>query len=181
METYQEKSDDPSDHYGGISRGAMNEIKDCIDALLAAVQNSEEYQEFEKYRDLLKENPELMDRVNAFRGNNLSAKSQIDTDYSCFVENKIQGILEKIDGCGKTKVAVLCDTSKNNFDSDNYSKISFVNGVNSGINEASQNIIGVVIAAEGADDPIVKYKIVKTVVTLLAVDSSCVQVFTYIS
>lgn len=117
----------------------------------------------------------------AFRGNNLSAKSQIDTDYSCFVENKIQGILEKIDGCGKTKVAVLCDTSKNNFDSDNYSKISFVNGVNSGINEASQNIIGVVIAAEGADDPIVKYKIVKTVVTLLAVDSSCVQVFTYIS
>lgn len=117
----------------------------------------------------------------AFRGNNTSAKSQIDTDYSCFVENKIQGILEKIDGCGKTKVAVLCDTSKNNFDSDNYSKISFVNGVNSGINEASQNIIGVVIAAEGADDPIVKYKIVKTVVTLLAVDSSCVQVFTYIS
>lgn len=117
----------------------------------------------------------------AFRGNNSSAKSQIDTDYSCFVENKIQGILEKIDGCGKTKVAVLCDTSKNNSDSDNYSKISFVNGVNSGINEASQNIIGVVIAAEGADDPIVKYKIVKTVVTLLAVDSSCVQVFTYIS
>lgn len=117
----------------------------------------------------------------AFRGTNSSAKSQIDTDYSCFVENKIQGILEKIDGCGKTKVAVLCDTSKNNFDSDNYSKISFVNGVNSGINEASQNIIGVVIAAEGADDPIVKYKIVKTVVTLLAVDSSCVQVFTYIS
>ncbi len=117
----------------------------------------------------------------AFRGNNSSAKTQIDTNYSCFVENKIQGILEKIDGCGKTKVAVLCDTSKSNFDSDNYSKISFVNGVNSGINEASQNIIGVVIAAEGADDPIVKYKIVKTVVTLLAVDSSCVQVFTYIS
>lgn len=57
METYQEKSDDPSNHYGGISRGAMNEIKDCIDALLAAVQNSEEYQEFEKYRDPL---------VNAF-------------------------------------------------------------------------------------------------------------------
>ena len=50
----------------------MNEIKDCIDALLAAVQNSEEYQEFEKYRDLLKENPELMDRVNTFRGNNFS-------------------------------------------------------------------------------------------------------------
>lgn len=117
----------------------------------------------------------------AFGGNNSSKKSQSDTDYSCFVENKLEGILEKIDGCGKTKVAVLCDTSNNNIDSDNSSKISFVNGVNSGINQASQNIIGVVIAAEGADDPIVKYKIVKTVVTLLAVDSSCVQVFTYIS
>lgn len=117
----------------------------------------------------------------AFGANNSSEKSTTSTDYSCFVENKLEGILEKIDGCGKTKVAVLCDTSKNNFDSDNSSKISFVNGVNSGINQATQNIIGVVIAAEGADDPIVKYKIVKTVVTLLAVDSSCVQVFTYIS
>lgn len=80
METYQEKSDDPSNHYGGISRGAMNEIKDCIDALLAAVQNSEEYQEFEKYRDLLKENPELMDRVNAFRGNNFRLQNEANRD-----------------------------------------------------------------------------------------------------
>ena len=80
METYQEKSDDPSNHYGGISRGAMNEIKDCIDALLAAVQNSEEYQKFEKYRDLLKENPELMDRVNAFRGNNFRLQNEANRD-----------------------------------------------------------------------------------------------------
>ena len=57
METYQEKSDDPSNHYGGISRGAMNEIKDCIDALLAAVQNSEEYQEFMKYKALVEQDP----------------------------------------------------------------------------------------------------------------------------
>ena len=73
METYQEKSDDPSNHYGGISRGAMNEIKDCIDALLAAVQNSEEYQKFEKYRDLL-------DRVNAFRGNNFRLQNEANRD-----------------------------------------------------------------------------------------------------
>ena len=59
----------------------MNEIKDCIDALLAAVQNSEEYQEFEKYRDLLKKNPELMDRVNTFRGNNFRLQKQ--TEMSC--------------------------------------------------------------------------------------------------
>lgn len=58
----------------------MNEIKDCIDALLAAVQNSEEYQKFEKYRDLLKENPELMDRVNAFRGNNFRLQNEANRD-----------------------------------------------------------------------------------------------------
>ena len=58
----------------------MNEIKDCIDALLAAGQNSEEYQEFEKYRDLLKENPELMDRVNAFRGNNFRLQNEANRD-----------------------------------------------------------------------------------------------------
>ena len=55
----------------------MNEIKDCIDALLAAVQNSEEYQ---KYGDLLKENPELMDRVNAFRGNNFRLQNEANRD-----------------------------------------------------------------------------------------------------
>ena len=58
----------------------MNEIKDCIDALLAAVQNSEEYQKFEKYRDLLKENPELMDRVNTFRGNNFRLQNEANRD-----------------------------------------------------------------------------------------------------
>ena len=46
----------------------MNEIKDCIDALLAAIQNSEEYQEFVKYKEELEQDPELLERVNAFRG-----------------------------------------------------------------------------------------------------------------
>ena len=52
----------------------MNEIKDCIDALLAAVQNSEEYQEFMKYKALVEQDPGLMEArelrsdplVNAF-------------------------------------------------------------------------------------------------------------------
>ena len=80
METHQEKSYDPADHYGGIGKGTMNEMKECIDALLAAVQGSEEYQEFVKYRDLLKENPELMDRVNAFRGNNFRLQNEANRD-----------------------------------------------------------------------------------------------------
>ena len=80
METYQEKSDDPSNHYGGISRGAMNEIKDCIDALLAAVQNSEEYQEFMKYKALVEQDPGLTERVNAFRANNFRLQNEANRD-----------------------------------------------------------------------------------------------------
>ena len=80
METYQEKSDDPSNHYGGISRGARNEIKDWIDALLAAIQNSEEYQEFVKYKVELEQDPELLERVNAFRGNNFRLQNEANRD-----------------------------------------------------------------------------------------------------
>ena len=73
----------------------MNEIKDCIDALLAAVQNSEEYQEFEKYRDLLKENPELMDRVNAFRGNNFRLQNEANRDGNGAAQQRIQGAAQR--------------------------------------------------------------------------------------
>ena len=58
----------------------MSEIKECIDELLVAVRGSEEYQDFVKYRDLLKENPELMDRVNAFRGNNFRLQNEANRD-----------------------------------------------------------------------------------------------------
>ena len=58
----------------------MNEIKDCIDALLAAIQNSEEYQEFVKYKEELEQDPELLERVNAFRGNNLRLQNEANRD-----------------------------------------------------------------------------------------------------
>ena len=58
----------------------MSEMKACIDALLTAVHNSEEYQDFVKYRDLLRENPELMDRVNTFRGNNFRLQNEANRD-----------------------------------------------------------------------------------------------------
>ena len=74
----------------------MNEIKDCIDALLAAVQNSEEYQEFEKYRDLLKENPELMDRVNAFRGNNFRLQNEALVNAFLDAELALCKLMQKI-------------------------------------------------------------------------------------
>ena len=58
----------------------MSEIKECIDELLVAVRGSEEYQDFVKYRDLLKENPELMNRVNTFRGNNFRLQNEANRD-----------------------------------------------------------------------------------------------------
>ena len=58
----------------------MNEIKDCIDALLAAVQNSEEYQEYLKSKTLLEQDPELMERVNAFRANNFRLQNEANRD-----------------------------------------------------------------------------------------------------
>ena len=58
----------------------MNEIKDCIDALLAAIQNSEEYQEFVKYKELVEQDPGLMERVNAFRANNFRLQNEANRD-----------------------------------------------------------------------------------------------------
>ena len=58
----------------------MNEIKDCIDALLAAVQNSEEYQEFMKYKALVEKDPGIMERVNAFRANNFRLQNEANRD-----------------------------------------------------------------------------------------------------
>lgn len=58
----------------------MNEIKDCIDALLAAIQNSEEYQKFVKYKEELEQDPELLERVNAFRGNNFRLQNEANRD-----------------------------------------------------------------------------------------------------
>ncbi len=58
----------------------MNEIKDCIDALLAAIQNSEEYQEFVKSKEELEQDPELLERVNAFRGNNFRLQNEANRD-----------------------------------------------------------------------------------------------------
>ena len=58
----------------------MNEIKDCIDALLAAIRNSEEYQEFVKYKEELEQDPELLERVNAFRGNNFRLQNEANRD-----------------------------------------------------------------------------------------------------
>ena len=51
-----------------------------VSAVWQINSGNSQYQEFEKYRDLLKENPELMDRVNAFRGNNFRLQNEANRD-----------------------------------------------------------------------------------------------------
>lgn len=58
----------------------MTDIKECVEALLKAVQNSEEHQEFIKYKELLMEDPSLMERVNAFRGENFRLQNETNRE-----------------------------------------------------------------------------------------------------
>lgn len=92
--------------------------------------------------------------VFAGSGTKNTANSPTDDSYIGQMEHKICSVIQKIAGCGKAEVAIS-------------------------YNEAEENFVGVVVVAEGASDPIVRFKIVEVVVTLLNVDSSDVAVFTY--
>ena len=87
-------------------------------------------------------------------GTKNAVKTASDNTYISQMEHKICSVIQNIAGCGKADVV-----------------ISYGND--------EQDVIGVVVVAEGADDPIVRFKIVEVVVTLLDVASTNVQVFTY--
>ena len=79
METYQEKSYDPADHYGGIKM-EPNTIEENISRLMDSIKESAEYQEFQKQNEILKQNPELKSRVDAFRAENYRVQNECDAD-----------------------------------------------------------------------------------------------------
>ena len=83
-----------------------------------------------------------------------TSQSVSDDSYIGQMEHKICSVIQKIAGCGKAEVAISCATG-------------------------DDSVVGVVVVAEGADDPIVKFKIIEVVVTLLNVDKTDVAVFTY--
>ena len=59
----------------------MNQqIIECIDNLLAAVQSSQEYYEFIKIKEILELDPELLSRVNAFRNSNFKLQNEANRD-----------------------------------------------------------------------------------------------------
>ena len=83
-----------------------------------------------------------------------ASKSVADNTYKSEMEHKICSVIQNIAGCGKADVVI-------SYGSDD------------------EGVVGVVVVAEGATDPIIRFKIVEVVVTLLDVDSSNVAVFTY--
>ena len=82
-----------------------------------------------------------------------TSQSVVDDSYIDEMEHKICSVIQNIDGCGKAAVAISYDSE--------------------------DNVIGVVVVAEGANDPIIRFKIVEVVVTLLDVDNNSVSVFRY--
>ena len=124
-------------------------------------------------------------------GSKSSAKSVSDESYISQMEHKICSVVENIDGCGKAKVAISysskeenvyayeTETTTSNGITKQTSSIVTVKGVPLVTKTLPPTILGVVVVAEGADNPIVRLKIIEVVVTLLDVQQKDVQVFTY--
>lgn len=114
---------------------------------------------------------------------NLTEQSYIEK-----MQNKIVSVVQSMDGCGKTEVAVSCSSENGKqyaydtvIDSDGTKKttVALVGGKPLVERELPPQIFGVVVVCEGATDPVVRMKIARVVVTLLDVDIGCVQVFAY--
>ena len=107
---------------------------------------------------------------------NVSSESYIEE-----LEHKIVSVIQKIDGVGKVAVAISHDATTESvyaYESDTNNILS-VKGEPVVIKTLPPKILGVVVVAEGADNPIVRMKINEAVVTLLNVDETRVQVFTH--
>lgn len=109
-------------------------------------------------------------------GENVSSES-----YIAEMEHKIVSVIQKIDGVGKVEVAITHDATNEAVYAyeEGTNNLIFVKGEPVVIKTLPPKILGVVVVAEGADNPIVRMKINEAVVTLLDVDENRVQVFTH--
>ena len=118
-----------------------------------------------------------------------NAEEKVSTEsYIDELEHKIISVVEKIDGVGKVVVAITHDaasesvyayqTQTSSSGSETNSIVSF-KGEPLVVKTLPPKILGVVVVAEGADNPIIRLKINEVVVTLLGIDKNCVQVFTH--
>ena len=120
-----------------------------------------------------------------------TSKSVSDESYISQMEHKICSVVENIAGCGKATVAISyssneervyayeTETTTSNGITKQTSSIVSVRGEPLVTKTLPPTILGVVVVAEGADNPVVRLKIIEVVVTLLNVQQKDVQVFTY--
>ncbi len=111
------------------------------------------------------------------------------SDYCNSLENRLEKVLSKIDGCGDVSVAITYSSGSEtvyayetqskttNGVTTQENKIVTIGGNPLVIKENSPNIIGVVIVADGGGDAVIRLQLKQAVVTLLNVDASNVQVF----
>lgn len=60
MEENKEKTDDPSDHHGGIN--TMDKVTECLDALIEEMRESRAYQNYLWMEEELEKDPDLKSR-----------------------------------------------------------------------------------------------------------------------
>lgn len=118
-----------------------------------------------------------------------SQNDTVQQSYIAQMENKLVTVLGSIDGCGKVSVAISYSadgkkvyayestTKQDGNVTLQTSTLITVKGEPLLVQTLNPQILGVVVVADGANDPLVRYKIKQAVVTLLDIDSCCVQVF----
>lgn len=118
-----------------------------------------------------------------------SQNDTVEQSYIAQMENKLVTVLGSIDGCGKVSVAISYSADgKKVYAYENATKqdgntilqtstLITVKGEPLLVQTLNPQILGVVVVADGASDPLVRYKIKQAVVTLLDIDSCCVRVF----
>lgn len=118
-----------------------------------------------------------------------SQNDTVQQSYIAQMENKLVTVLGNIEGCGKVSVAISYSadgkkvyayeiaTKQEGNTTLQTSTLITVKGEPLLVQTLNPQILGVVVVADGANDPLVRYKIKQAVVTLLDIDSCCVQVF----
>ncbi|NLV88625.1 MAG: sporulation stage III protein AG [Tissierellia bacterium] len=127
-----------------------------------------------------------------------------EVDYSAYLEKKLANILSKLEGVGKVNVMVTLENSVEKVTATNttQSKESIIENDGEGgtrqvqredltlqvvtrgndgsllvVKEIKPTVLGVIVIAEGADDPEVKEKLYEAVKTVLGIKANKVQVY----
>ena len=127
-------------------------------------------------------------------GGNFDKKNQqtsVSQSYVDELSSKMVSVIQKIDGVGRADVVLSLSTqgacdyayeTKSQTIGDKTTQTTslvLVKGEPLVVKTYTPVVGGVVVVAEGADDPVVRYKIVNVVVTLTDVSAENVRVFTY--